>query len=97
MHVILDDNDVKLVIELLSRAKDVRSKDLIDRLKTASEDTKITRELRKEAMSQSKDGELEVDEGAVVSIVDPQEEADGAYVQAWLWVYKPEKVESQPG
>ena len=40
---------------------------------------------REQAMNQSKGGELEVDEGATVSMGgDP-----GAYVQAWLWVSDP--------
>jgi hypothetical protein len=33
----------------------------------------------------NKDGECEVDPGAVVSMQDPGE-AEGAYVQAWVWV-----------
>ena len=36
-------------------------------------------------MNQSKGGELEVDEGATVSMGDDL----GAYVQAWLWVCDP--------
>ena len=34
-----------------------------------------------------KDGEIEIDDNAVVSRGDP----DGAYVAAWVFVYKPEK------
>lgn len=37
---------------------------------------------RQAAMERSKDGELEVDDGAIVSRGDDA----GAYVQAWLWV-----------
>jgi hypothetical protein len=38
----------------------------------------------------AKDGEIEVDEDAVVS-----ESDDGAYVQAWVWVYAPQADEEE--
>jgi hypothetical protein len=40
---------------------------------------------REQAMIRSKDGELEVDENATVSMGDDL----GAYVQGWLWVCDP--------
>lgn len=41
-----------------------------------------------------KEGEVEIDEGAIVSIDDsPGAEPDGAYVMGWVWVYIPEEPE----
>jgi hypothetical protein len=40
---------------------------------------------REQGMKQSREGELEVDEDAIVSMGDDP----GAYVQTWLWVSDP--------
>jgi hypothetical protein len=43
-------------------------------------------------LSYHSDGEVEIDDDAIVSRVDPEDGGfeEGAYVQAWVWVYKPE-------
>ena len=43
---------------------------------------------REQAMQQSKDGKLEIDENAIVSMGDDT----GAYVQMWLWVCDPSET-----
>lgn len=42
--------------------------------------------LRAEAAGRQKEGELEVDEAAAVSMCDNPLEEGGGYVQAWLWI-----------
>jgi hypothetical protein len=38
-----------------------------------------------------RDGEIEIDDDAVVSRNDDPDGSHGAYVQAWVWVYDPEE------
>ncbi len=61
--------------ELLSTAKRFR-----EQLK--EEESGLPQQYREAAFEHQRDGEIEVDEGAVVSLGAD----DGAYVQAWLWV-----------
>lgn len=36
------------------------------------------------------DGEIEVDDNAIVSRNDDPDSSGGAYIQAWVWVYDPD-------
>ena len=57
---------------------------LHDKLDAALQEDKnpVLRAYRRRAKEQYKEGELEIDDDAVVSPGDD----DGAYVQAWIWV-----------
>jgi len=46
------------------------------------------REMAKEQYH--RDGKIEIDDNAPVSRESPGESEDGAYVQAWVWVNRPE-------
>lgn len=44
---------------------------------------------RNEAMQYQQDGEIEIDDGAIVSRNDEPKCSHGAYVAAWVWVDSP--------
>lgn len=48
------------------------------------------REIAKDEWQQ--DGEIEIDDNAVVSIPEEDEELRGAYVQAWIWIERPDSL-----
>jgi hypothetical protein len=54
----------------------------------AEQEGPVATAYREAAFKRSKDGELEVDAGAVVSMGDDP----GAYVAAWLWIPKEDAV-----
>lgn len=64
-------DDIKALLEQLGRDIDA-----------ADEDSEEATAYRNAAQEKAVDGEIEVDEEAVVSMGDD----DGAYVQAWMWV-----------
>jgi len=87
MKVILEDEEVELIVELLSRAKDARALNMITRLRNSSEDTPETDAYREIAMEmlRHEEGYCEVDNQATVSVGN-----EGAYVQCWIFIDKDE-------
>jgi hypothetical protein len=85
--VILNPDDVQTLIQLLQKSKDVRSAGMIHSLREKTKSSLLMDhcfELAQEK-HQYQEGNVEVDEDAVVSLSE-NPEITGAYVQAWTWV-----------
>lgn len=76
-----DSNDAEhdAAFELVQYLKD---HDKNERKKERVQHNKRNSAIRAMAQEEGRDGELEVDDGAIVS----EGEDNGAYVQAWVWV-----------
>lgn len=61
----------------------------------AQDEQRALQRYRNEAIARARDGEIEVDDNAIVSKPGVAGgEADGAYVQCWMWI--PEEATSDP-
>ena len=78
-HVLLSDHDLA-ALEQRMGVEHAICKQIRDAF--ADLDDATLAKYRAAAITSSRDGELEIDHGAVVSKGDD----DGAYVMAWLWV-----------
>lgn len=96
MKVLLDDGDVTALIGCLKCCKVAVAQDLIRRLENQAKSSAIMDRLRTIAQDEyHSDGDLEFDDGAVVSIDDsPNQMPEGAYVMGWKWIPNPEKDEA---
>ncbi len=95
MKALLDEAEVQEIIGYLKCCKNNKVPDLIARLEKKMESTPLMDKIRQIAIdSCGREGELEFDEGCVVSIDDsPNHCPDGAYVMGWYWVGNPEQDE----
>lgn len=89
--VLLDLDDTNALLQCLQVSKHRDAVRLIAMLQSKMKSTPVMDLLRAEGIEHYvKEGEIEIDEGAVVSIDDtPGAAVSGAYVNGWVWVELP--------
>lgn len=93
--VLLDEDDAQAILNCLQVCKNTDALRLRALIEEKMKSTPLMDKLRQEGIENyTNEGEVEIDEGAVVSIDDtPGAEPDGAYVMGWVWVPVPDETE----
>lgn len=95
--VVLTPDEVTQVVQCLRASREAKeSARLVDFLLEKMASTPVMDQLREIGQRDyQKEGEVEIDEQATVSVNDtPGETITGAYVQGWVWVDLPERTEN---
>lgn len=90
--VLLDEAEARAVLACLQKHRNPESSRLVEVISNKIKSTPLMDTLRQEGIDHYyKEGEVEIDEGAIVSMDDsPGAEITGAYVMGWVWVDLPD-------